>query len=102
MDKMIAAVETVGYYGWLIAFKIHRADLRVKGKSISETDRLGSSKVALVSMDKSLKAWIVLYELIPVYQDEILKIMAHLTRLRTLLETEFPEARSFIRPGLDE
>jgi hypothetical protein len=38
----------------------------------------------------------------PAEEDNILGIMAYLDRLRRRTETEFPDARTFVRPGFDD
>jgi len=68
----------------------------------TESDNNGSAKVALLSIEKSLKAWIILYEAFPAHEDEILGWMKELSWLQHNLEKEFPGARAFIRPGFDE
>jgi hypothetical protein len=62
----------------------------------------GSTKVALIAMDRSLIAWGRMKEMFPEKTESIQLIIAHLEKLRDLAERECPGARSFIRPGLDE
>ena len=64
-------------------------------------DANGSAKVALIGIDRSIAAWGVLYENLPSNTDEILDILVHLQRLQNDTQQCFPNARSFIRPGLD-
>jgi hypothetical protein len=64
-------------------------------------DANGSAKVALISIDRSIAAWSQMSRHFPERDDEILNIVLHLDRLRRKAETTFPDARSFVRPGLD-
>lgn len=64
--------------------------------------RDGSVKVALISIDRSIAAWMRMREYLPEKQDEILDILIHLDRLRKSLENAFPKARTFKRPGFDD
>jgi hypothetical protein len=66
------------------------------------SDADGSAKIALIAIDRSIGAWAILHREFPDREDETLKILAELQRLRNFLECEFPEARAFIRPGFDE
>ena len=64
-------------------------------------DSDGSAKVALIAMDHSVGAWGVIRR--HVYaDDETLHLIRSLCQLREVVEKEFPEARSFIRPGFDK
>jgi hypothetical protein len=65
-------------------------------------DSDGSAKVALIGIDRSVAAWGNLRSHFPEQEAEILDILVHLDRLRKDAEKEFPNARSFIRPGFDE
>lgn len=72
---------------------------------IAKTDRMdmnGSAKVALVAIDRSIGAWRVLQFSLPEKSDTIKPILIALDGLRRGVETRFPRARDFIRPGLDE
>lgn len=64
-------------------------------------DSDGSAKIALIGIDRSLSAW---GELAAQWEGPgaaIGKIVNQLTRMREMVEKEFPRARDFIRPGFD-
>src|SRR5882724_4061304 len=65
-------------------------------------DSNGSAKVALVAIDRSTAAWGALQLSLPEKAHTINPILVELDRLRRLTEKRFPQARDFIRPGLDE
>ena len=48
-----------------------------------------------------LPAWLTMREHFPEEGDEILDMLVVLDRIRRRTEKEFPDARSFVRPGFD-
>ena len=64
-------------------------------------DSEGTAKVALVAMDRSIEAWAGLREALPGEGDRIIDLMRQLGAIRRDTEAKFPQARAFIRPGLD-
>ena len=102
------AVEVIRWYQHQIAVKL----LRALGSRRDEAndpelwaefgrDSDGSAKVALIGLDRSVGAWSVLLRAFPQRELETLRLLAHLDRLRRDAEQEFPDARAFVRPGLD-
>lgn len=65
-------------------------------------DSNGSAKVALVAIDRSTAGWRALQLALQEKAQSIKPILLDLDRLRRLTEARFPQARDFIRPGLDE
>lgn len=65
-------------------------------------DANGSAKVALIGMDRSIAAWTRLRPHLPDRADELLDVLVMLDRLRRATEAQFPDARSFYRPGFDD
>lgn len=100
-------LEVIGWYEIFIHAKIMRA---LSGKYTEEfwpaddgpKDHDGSAKIALIAIERSAKAWSTLLKFIPEQATEIINIIAMLEQLQRLVEHEFPEAWSFIRPGFDE
>jgi hypothetical protein len=64
-------------------------------------DSEGSAKIALIGIDRSLSAWGELAAQWDGRGAAIGEIVNHLSRLRAMVEKEFPRARDFIRPGFD-
>ncbi len=101
------ACDVIRWYQHQIAVKFSRA-LSSDGRrellddEPMRIDSLGSAKVALLGIDRSLAAWAILRQAFPEHADEILDILVDLDRLRRAGEIRFPDARAFIRPGLDE
>ena len=65
-------------------------------------DSDGSTKVALIGMDRSISAWGKMTKYFPDQKENILNVITHLDRLRLRSEKKFPEARAFVRPGFDD
>jgi hypothetical protein len=100
------ALEVILWYQVFLPPKLYRALLSKTEEMELEEDDLpkdseGSAKIALIGIDRSLSAW---GELAAQWEGpgaELGKIVNHLTRLREIVEKEFPQARAFIRPGFD-
>jgi hypothetical protein len=65
-------------------------------------DHDGSAKVALLGIDRSHAAWLEMVSRGLASPGDAEPFVANLVRLRRELEHVFPDARGFVRPGLDE
>jgi hypothetical protein len=101
-------VEVVQWYLHFIHVKFSRAlSGRENGEAWQEEhgfqkDSDGSAKIALIATQRSIDAWVKLYDLLPGEQEQILFLLALLQKIRKQGEEEFPDATSFVRPGFDE
>jgi hypothetical protein len=100
------ALEVIHWYQHQIYVKLMRAargsltdDLEAEEGFQKDSD--GSAKVALIGIDRSLAAWGEVRRSLPLFEQETVRILLHLERLRREVEKAFPEARAFIRPGFD-
>jgi len=102
------SVEVIRWYQHQIYVKLRRALHSVHDEATDcdlddyPKDSDGSAKVSLIGMDRSISAWGKIIKCSPDEEDSILGIIAHLERLRRRAETEFPDARAFVRPGFDD
>jgi hypothetical protein len=103
------ALDVIRWYHQQIYAKLCRAlgsrlEQREPGDSSTRLadDALGSVKVALIGIDRSIAAWSELARSLPEESDMLLDLLVRLDRLRRDAEQEFPLARSFVRPGFDE
>ena len=94
------SLEVIRWYQHFIYVKLIRA-LQSGSRDFDE-DTNGSAKVALTAIDRSISAWASLLDNFPEQEDEILGLLVSLERLRRGVELEFPSARAYVRPGLDE
>ena len=105
---LIDSVEVIRWYQHQIYVKLRRALHSSHEEAIDDEwddypkDSDGSAKVSLIGMDRSISAWGKIIKYFPDAEESILGIIAHLERLRRRTETEFPDARDFVRPGFDE
>jgi len=100
------AVQVVHWYQHQIYVKLMRAvrgQLEDRFEDLDEfpKDSDGSAKVALIGIDRSIGAWGEIREHMPAGKDKALDIIRQLITLRKKTEKAFPEARNFVRPGLD-
>jgi len=101
------ATEILRWYQWQIHVKLQRA---VHSATTEESlgfdefpkDSDGSAKVALIGMDRSMSAWKILLTAFPEQEKQILSFVEMLEHIKNRVETQFPHARDFIRPGFDD
>ena len=105
--SLIDSVEIIRWYQHQIYVKIQRAihssqDEEFEIQNGFPKDSDGSTKVALIGMDRSISAWGKMIKYFPDQKDNILEVITHLDRLRRRTEKKFPTARAFVRAGFDE
>jgi hypothetical protein len=104
-DQILNAIETVGWYHFLIYPKLLRAlsgYFEMEYDDFAEEEMNGSAKVALISLDRTMEAFSFLIGHFPSQQIEITGFIELLDGLRNDVELQFPHARSFVRKGLDD
>jgi hypothetical protein len=98
------AAEVLLHFGFYLGPKVYRA---LRGRADCEedgmlSDALGSAKAALVALDRLGDAWLRLAERGAISVLEAEPVVSQLQALTVEIETMFPRARSFVRPGFDE
>lgn len=68
----------------------------------NEYEMNGTAKITLIAIDRSIEAWKTLLGKLPEFKSKIGWFIEILEDLRNKTEDQFPQARSFIRPGFDE
>ena len=68
----------------------------------SHRDSDGSAKIAIIAIERSMHAWSALFDILPDKEDDFLRILSMLEKIKTMTLKEFPRAQAFIRPGFDE
>lgn len=106
-------LDVVSWYHTLIAAKTARA---VRGLLEHATpdpglspmlagfrleDANGSAKLVLMSIERSIGAWLRLREILPEQEDSILGLLAVLGRMQRGVHAALPGAKAFFRPGFD-
>lgn len=106
-QNILDALEVVHFYTTLIPAKVQRAlgsffDEQDFARNLDLRDSQGTAKITLISVDRSLASWMVLYQQFPFMGDDIISQFSLLEKLKKSLLTLFPNAMKFVRPGLDE
>lgn len=109
-DYVDEYVEVIRWYQFFIAAKLIRAVMSCVDEDDDRDDEAardsdGSTKAALIGIDRSISAWKLMYDSRAKQaeqSDTIQHLLLDLEKLRLSAEREFPGARDFIRPGFDE
>jgi len=106
-------LEVASWYHTLIASKTARAvrgllehatpdpDLSPLIAGFRLEDANGSAKLVLMSIERSIGAWLRLREILPGQEDSILGHLALLDRMQRGVHAALPGAKAFFRPGFD-
>ena len=100
--------EIISWYHLFIYIKLQRATEGLIQYQNDNTevwamdDANATSKLVIVSIERSINAWLGLMELFKEEEDAILDILVVLQKIQKAVEKDFPNARKYIRPGLDE
>ncbi|MBT1701349.1 hypothetical protein KK083_30935 [Fulvivirgaceae bacterium PWU4] len=109
-EKTVVIKDCLAVIQWYQAFihlKLMRAIMgKLKGDEVEteedQRDYDGSAKIGIIAIERSIQAWVKLFELLPDQEDEFLKLLAMLEKMKTMAKTEFPAAERFKRPGFDD
>ena len=99
-------LEVVRWYQYQIYVKLCRAASGMIRGELEEIeycpeDANGSAKVAIIGIERSISAWGGLLNHFLLQEQAILDILVKLKALLRQVETAFPNARTFVRPGFD-
>ncbi len=109
-EKQVAndMISIIMRYQLLLYLKLSRAYYS-KGRELEDAsvpntsgESIGTAKVALSLISRSMVAWQRLAKYFPEQAAEIDDILFLLMRMKNHLESEFPLAIAFVRPGFDE
>lgn len=103
------AWEVVQWYSVFIAAKVHRAHFDLDERLEDEddeynvfSDNLGSAKIAIIAVNRSMEALSAMYSVMPEEEDNFLEFLAQLSKIKKLMLDTFPVVMEFKRPGFDE
>jgi hypothetical protein len=106
--KFADAWEVVQWYCVFISAKVGRAHFDLEERLQEEddeynvySDNLGSAKIALIAIDRSIAALSAMYSAMPENEDDYLKFLAILSQIKNQMLETFPTAMDFKRPGFD-
>jgi len=104
-DPMLSdCLEVILWFQHLFEIKLARALMSQKDEEEEQSkpyDSLGNAKLLLVSIERNIGAWGYVYQKFKNDEDEVLDILISLQKLGKNIEQVFPDARAFVRPGLD-
>ncbi|MCF8239792.1 MAG: hypothetical protein K9J16_00290 [Melioribacteraceae bacterium] len=106
-DKLKDALENIQWYLYFIKVKIARAYFTQEDSLIDDDEEFTfeqvntAAKLALIGCNRSIKAWEYLLSEIEEEEDNFIDILLVITRVRNMLNDEFPEAKNFKRPYFD-
>lgn len=69
---------------------------------IHKYDMDGTAKIAIIGINRSIKALNNLLDILPEYSEQISELLVLLGKVLNLAEEAFPDHKEFVRPGLDE
>jgi hypothetical protein len=99
----IDALEVIGWYSVFISAKVHRAHFKLENLDDDLfNDNLGTAKIALIAITRSIEAFTFAYKHWPEKEDDILSFLSGLLKIKRMMLQEFPNAMEFKRPGFDE
>jgi hypothetical protein len=100
------SVEIIQWYLFFIDAKLQRA---LHGKLEDREhdydfpkDSDGSAKIAILAIERSMNAWMRLFQSMSSAEDVALTSLSILTKLKEKAVEEFPDAMQFHRPGFDD
>lgn len=107
--KFADAWEVVQWYSVFIAAKVHRSHFDLDERLEDEedeynvfSDNLGSAKIAIIAINRSIEALSAMYSVMPEDEDDYLGFLAQLSKIKKLMLDTFPDVMAFKRPGFDE
>ena len=107
--KFADAWEVVQWYSVFIAAKVHRAHFELDERLEDEedeynvfSDNLGSAKIAIIAIERSIRALSAMYSAMPENEDDYLQFLSILSKIKKLMIETFPTAMDFKRPGFDD
>ncbi len=107
--KYSDAMEVIQWYGHFIGAKVHRAHLDLEERQNNPddeynvySDNLGSAKIAIIAIDRSINSLSIFYSQFKEQEDNILNFLKELSQLKKQLIKIFPGVMDFKRPGFDD
>jgi hypothetical protein len=104
--KIQDCVEIIRWYQHQIYVKLCRAASGMLRGEFEDAeycpeDANGSAKVAIIGIERSIAAWGGLLNQFPDQEQRMLELLVMLQKLLKQVDSAFPDARAFVRPGFD-
>ena len=102
------AIEIITWYSMFIHVKTRRS-MHIENDPFDEDeesefrfhDNLGSAKITLISISRSMESFSFLLKYMPKKESEILHFLVQLSKSKKLIMERWPTAMEFSRPGFD-
>jgi hypothetical protein len=97
--------QIIQWYMFFINAKLQRA---LQGMMYDDEDdgypkdSDGSAKIAVIGIERSIAAWVQLYNQLPAIEDTALTALSLLQQMQQMATATFPNAMAFKRPGFDD
>jgi len=105
-NQLADVVDVLQHYVLLASAKTYRCHIQLQFNDEDDeyelNDALGSAKIAVIVIERSIAAWMKLMEIFPEFEDDILIFLKDLSIVKRLILKRFPKAMEFRRPGFDE
>jgi len=103
-NQLVDVIEVLQHYLLLVSAKTYRCHLQFdyEEDEYEFNDALGSAKIAVIVIERSIAAWMKLMEIFPQFEDDILSFLKDLAVVKKLILKKLPNAMDFKRPGFDE
>ena len=106
-------LEIIHFYLFFINMKCKRAlsglyNVLMNGEEENKekidipNDMLGSAKIALITTRRSISAWALMMEHNIFSEDKALPLLAKLQKIESMIQSYFPDASAYRRPGFDD
>ena len=107
MVSIVDCIEVIRRYQHQIYVKLCRAASGTTRGELEDSEYIqedadGSAKIAIIDIERSTAAWATILTHLPEQEETVLSILVALRNLLQMVETPFPNARSFLRLGLDK
>ncbi len=107
VNELNDALNSIYHYLYFLHTKIGRAleglhDEWMMEEYPIQNDANGTAKITLLVIEKSIAAWETIRQQMPDAEDDVLDILVLLSRIKSGMKKEFPQAEHFVRPGFDE
>jgi len=103
------ALEIIQWYYFFIGAKVHRAHLDLEERQNDKedefnvySDNLGSAKIAIIAIERSMNALSLFYHDFKEKEDDILNFLVELSSIKKQMLQTFPGVMDFKRPGFDD
>jgi hypothetical protein len=98
------AIETIEHFTLFVPVKtlMCLATVSREGPGAAQSDANGWGKAALLGLERMKEAWNVLVKTHHYSESDVAPFLSEIARMQRNLERAVPNARAFVRPGIDE